>query len=706
MKIDKLKLSKSAISFLKSQGFVTLYPPQTASIKSGLLNNTSLLISAPTASGKTLIAILAILGYLPKHKGKVVYLSPLRALASEKFLEFKKLEEISPKIKVAISTGDYDRVDRGLKSSNVLILTNEKMDAMIRRGDEWIDDIVLIIADEIHLIGNETRGPTLEIVLTQLKQLESNPQIVGLSATVTNSDEIAEWLDCKLVKSDWRPVPLAEGVCSAGRVVMNDRKRFSIETSTRGVAIDLAVQSVSDGGQSLIFAETRPRSKSLATKAAGAVEKLLTPDDITKLNKMSSKILSDNENTELVKTLADLVKKGVAFHHAGLNQNCRTIIEDMFRQGTIKILTSTPTLAAGVNLPARRVVISSVNRYDAKIGMNAPISVLEYKQLCGRAGRPQYDTRGESIIVTNQYLDTIFDHYVKGVPEPIESTITSDRALRTFILAVVSARPGITYDELIEFFSQTLGGIQLHIDTLTFRIDSALRFLLIEELLVKKDGRHAATSFGKKTTMLYIDPETATTFRDKIYEITPKRSHALGILNLITHAAEFFPNFTLREKDYDLADDLISKKSNEQISYISAYNCSRSLLVLDAWINESNYITISDNFGVESGDVHRMVENADWLLYCLREISKHIDRSELLEELDELRRRVKYGIKSELTDLVRVKGIGRVRARRLYKYGIKNITDLRRTSVTKLAKIDKIGSKLATSIKASAQRVR
>ena len=706
MKIDKLKLSKSAISFLKSQGFVKLYPPQADSIKSGLLDGKSLLISAPTASGKTLIAILAILGYLPKHKGKVVYLSPLRALASEKFLEFKRLEEISTKIKVAISTGDYDRVDRGLKNSNVLILTNEKMDAIIRRGDEWIDDIGLVIADEIHLIGNETRGPTLEIVLTQLKQLESNPQIVGLSATVTNSGELAAWLDCKLVESDWRPVPLTEGVCHNGHVVMNDGKSFSIETSTRGLAIDLGVQSVSDGGQSLIFAETRPRSKALATKAAGAVERLLTQDDITRLNKISSKILSDNENTELVKTLANLVKKGVAFHHAGLNQNCRTIIEDEFRQGTIKILASTPTLAAGVNLPARRVVISSINRYDAKIGMNAPISVLEYKQLCGRAGRPQYDARGESIIVSNHYLDELFDHYVKGIPEPIESAITSDRALRIFILAVVSSRPGITDDEIIEFFSHTLGGIQLRTDTLTSSIDRALRFLLIEELLVKKDGRHAATSFGKKTTMLYIDPETAIKFRDKIYAITPTRSHALGILDLITKVTEFFPNFTLRERDYDTAQELVDKKANEQIDYIRSYHCSRSLLVLDAWINESNYITISDNFGIESGDVHRMVENTDWLLYCLREISKHLDHSDLLEELDELRRRVKYGIKSDLTDLVRVKGIGRVRARRLYKNGIKSAADLRRTSVTKLAKIDKIGSKLANTIKASAQRVR
>jgi helicase len=217
------------------------------------------------------------------------------------------------------------------------------------------------------LIGDENRGPTLEMTLTQLKLLETKPQIVGLSATITNSDEIANWLGCKLVKNDWRPVPLTEGVCDAGEVTMSDGKTFEVERSIRGTPIDLGVQSVKEGGQSLVFAETRTRSKSLATKAADIISQILEKKDLKELEKTSKKILSENEHTELVKTLAFLVKKGVAFHHAGLNQNCRTIIEKEFRKGTIKLLSSTPTLAAGVNLPARRVVISSVNRYNAKV---------------------------------------------------------------------------------------------------------------------------------------------------------------------------------------------------------------------------------------------------------------------------------------------------------------------------------------------------
>ena len=112
------------------------------------------------------------------------------------------------KVKVAISTGDFENIEKNLEKSNVLILTNEKMDSIIRHGAEWIDEIGLVISDEVHLIGDESRGPTLEMILTQLKLLKAKPQIVGLSATITNSDEIADWLECKLVKNDWRPVPL------------------------------------------------------------------------------------------------------------------------------------------------------------------------------------------------------------------------------------------------------------------------------------------------------------------------------------------------------------------------------------------------------------------------------------------------------------------------------------------------------------------
>ncbi|MBL7001305.1 MAG: DEAD/DEAH box helicase [Nitrosopumilus sp.] len=708
MKIENLNLPDSAIEFLKSQGFEKLYPPQTDSIESGLLDGNSILVSAPTASGKTLIAMLAMISYLSKNDGKVIYLSPLRALAAEKFSEFKKLEKVAlgRKVKVGISTGDYENLEKNLEKNNVLILTNEKMDSIIRHGAEWVEEIGLVITDEVHLIGDENRGPTLEMILTQLKLLETKPQIVGLSATITNSDEIADWLDCKLVKNDWRPVPLSEGVCDAGEVTMSDGKTFEVERTICGIPIDLGVQSVMEGGQSLVFAETRMRSKSLATKAADVISQILEKKELSELEKTSKKILAENEHTELVKTLAILVKKGVAFHHAGLNQKCRETIEAEFRKGTIKLLSSTPTLAAGVNLPARRVVISNINRYNAKVGANRPISILEYKQLCGRAGRPQYDDFGESIIVGNGNTEDLIDYYINGEPEPIISKITDDKSLRTHILSVIVTHPGIKKDEILEFFLQTLGGLQSRKPTIKFAIDISLRFLSSAYLIIKKGERYAATEFGKKTSMLYIDPLTATHFRDTIENVSQDRKHTFGFLHLISNCEEFFPKFSLRNKDYESASLMIENNSSELLEPISEYDCSRSLLALQAWITESSELSLSDSLGIESGDMHRMTETANWLSYCLREISKHVERADLLEELDNLRKRVVYGIREELLDLVQVKGIGRVRSRILYKHGIKNLDDLAKIPVNKLAEIDKIGSTIADNIKSELRKVR
>ena len=708
MKIEKLDLPESAIEFLKSEGLTKLYPPQNDAIKAGLLKGKSVLVSAPTASGKTLIATLAIISYLSKNKGKVIYLSPLRALAAEKFLEFKKLEKISigNEIKVGISTGDYENIEKKLEKNNVLILTNEKMDSIIRHGAEWIDEIGLVISDEIHLIGDDSRGPTLEMILTQLKELEHKPQILGLSATITNSNEIANWLGCKLVDNEWRPVPLSEGVYDGGLVTMSDGTTFEVSNTIRGTPIDLGVQCVQEGGQSLIFAETRIRSKSLATKAVEVIEQLLEKKELYELEKISKKILTNNEQTDLVKTLAFLVKKGVAFHHAGLNQTCRQIIETEFRKGTIKLLSSTPTLAAGVNLPARRVVISNISRYNAKVGANRPISVLEYKQLCGRAGRPQYDKYGESIVVGNGNGEEILEHYIKGEPEPIESKITEDKSLRTHILSVIVTNPGIKKEEILNFFLQTLGGLQSRKPTIKFGIDIALRFLSSEFLIIKKGERYAATEFGKKTSMLYIDPLTATHFRDSIEAVSKKRKHTFGFLHVITNSEEFFPKFSLRNKDFETTSLMIENHTSELLEPISEYDCSRSLLALQSWITESSETTLSDNLGIESGDMHRMVENANWLTYCLREIAKHVERADLLEELENLRRRIVYGIREELLELVKVKGIGRVRARVLFKHKIKTLEDLAKIPVNKLAEIDKIGLTLADNIKSELKKVR
>ena len=199
-----LKSSNDNVSaYLSFLGYDSLYPPQQLAVENGLLNDTSLLITTPTASGKTLIAILAAIKTLEKNK-KVVYLTPLRALAYEKYLEFASINKsgiFSKKIKVKISTGDFNTSSTDLSSSDVIIMTNEKIDSMLRHNAPWLSNVGLFISDEIHLIGDSDRGPVLEMVLTKVKKYYSSSQILGLSATVTNASEIAEWLKSKLIET-------------------------------------------------------------------------------------------------------------------------------------------------------------------------------------------------------------------------------------------------------------------------------------------------------------------------------------------------------------------------------------------------------------------------------------------------------------------------------------------------------------------------
>ncbi|MBI2582633.1 DEAD/DEAH box helicase [Candidatus Woesearchaeota archaeon] len=212
MNLDDLPLPEP---FKKQyRNFPTLTPIQEKSVKAGLLEGTSLLACAPTASGKTLIATMAI--YNTLGNGKAIYLVPLKALGSEKYKEYLNVFRGS-EYKVGLSTGDVDSESDYLAKYDVLILTTEKLDSLLRHKVGWLSEVKVVIVDEIHLLNDASRGPTLEIILTLLKNL-IKPQIIGLSATIGNPKELAEWLEATLVIDEWRPVELKKGIYAEGKV--------------------------------------------------------------------------------------------------------------------------------------------------------------------------------------------------------------------------------------------------------------------------------------------------------------------------------------------------------------------------------------------------------------------------------------------------------------------------------------------------------
>ena len=738
MKIEKLDLDPKVIDFLKSEGYEELFEPQEQSVKAGLFDEKkNFLITIPTASGKTLIAMLAILSHLSKHKTKVVYLTPLRALTSEKFEEFKKLEKLNlgRKIKVALSTGDSKEKKEKLEDADVIFLTNESMDANLVFQKDWIYDIGLVVSDEIHLIGDNTRGPTLEIILTRFKSGfigKNPPKIIGLSATISNSNELADWLNCELVESTFRRVPLSEAVYSRHIITNQDREETEgnfaknrQESRHPKAWIGLGLDTVAEKHQCLIFAMTRKNAVAWAKEAGLDVVKELKPNQKKELEKISKKILpkEDYDNTKLTSELAKTVKNGTAFHHAGLDQRCRTIIENAFKNRHIKLLTATPTLAAGVNLPARRVVIPSVMRYTNN-GLEK-ISILEYKQMCGRAGRPQYDDMGESIIIAKGYPDEILEHYVDGEPEPLESkTLDEDSSLRINLLGFIytaSKFNPTSYEKIIKFFSQTFAAYQLSDDSVLEKKVTKQLEKLKEYGMITDENGFEPTKFGIRIFYLRIDPETAFDMTGYIEDYLRGTKHTFGILYMITNLHEFYSQYPIPDKYQGDMDDLIdpNEKLYRNQEFLREY-CFKSLLILYKWIDAMTYQDMSDHFDAEPGDIFYIKENAKDLVYIFTEIIKFwrdyakenkqkkivSEYQSLIDESDLLKLQIQHGVPEKYLELVKIKQIGRVRAQILYKNGFKNRLDLEKAKIEKLAKIDKIGLTIANNIKAELTKIR
>ncbi|MBA3749296.1 MAG: DEAD/DEAH box helicase [Nitrosopumilus sp.] len=697
-------------SFLSYMGYNSLFPPQQLSLDNGLLDGSNILVTTPTASGKTLISIFAAIKSLEKNK-KVVYLTPLRSLAYEKLIDFNNIDKskiFSRKIKIKISTGDFNTSNTELGNSDIIILTNEKLDSILRQDVSWLSNVGLFISDEIHLIGDSDRGPVLEMVLTKIKKFYSSSQILGLSATVTNSNDISDWLDCKLIESSWRPTRLLEGVYSDGIIYYNDNSRINVSESgkdTSSMTLDLILDSIKDNGQNLIFVETRKRSISLSKISSQIVYKTLSSEEKKNALKVSKLLLDNNDDTDLTKTLSNLISLGVGFHHAGLSLSSREIVEKAFKNGVIKALFATPTLAAGVNLPARRVIITNVSRYDFRYGATLPISILEYKQLCGRAGRPQYDTYGESIIVSDSRTshEVIYDHYVLGTPEPLNSNFENNTAIKIHLLGTISSFHGINIDDIYDLFSKTFYSFQnKNSSSLYDKIDTSLDYFLDEGLVKFENKKYSVTSFGKLVSSLYLNPETAVAFKKIINSIKPhslKTNNIFGILQIITTSPDFYPKFSFRKQDIEEFSILFYNNYDEFFFDVDVMDCSRSLWTLYEWINESTEKKIHEKMGIEPGDVHRIVEVSKWLITSVFEISKLLGRTDLLPVIFSLENRVKHGVKAELVPLVQIKDIGRARARSLYTAGIHIPNDLSIISESELSLIPKIGPKLAKKLK-------
>ncbi len=721
MLLEKLALPEKLISVLRSEGIEKLNPPQIAAVKKGLLERKNLVVASPTASGKTLIAEIAILKNFLEGR-KSIYLVPLKALASEKFTEFKKYKKMG--MKVGVATGDLDSSDGWLGRSDLIIASNEKMDSLLRHNSTWVKDISLIVSDEVHVINDPSRGPTLEIVLTQLAGM-TNSQILALSATIQNADEIANWLNAGLVKSDYRPVKLNKGVMypdESGHIIEFGRKKSKI-TADNESDIDLCIDTIKKEKQSLVFTSTRRSAEKSAERIGEKTKILLNQGERQKLKKLAKNIESALPSpTKQCRRLAKIVEGGAAFHHAGLMPTQRKLIEDSFRAGLLRTISSTPTLAFGMNLPAYRVLIKDVKRFSQGYGA-AFIPVMEIHQMMGRAGRPKYDKEGEAILLAKAQTEAkiLWDKYVQGEAEEVYSKLGVERALRVYTLSLIASEFVRTKTELKEFFTRTFFANQYgDIEKIEGKLERVLKelesykFIIIGEKgeFISKDFMPAfqlsqstplkATKIGKRVSELYIDPISANLI------LTVMSDEDTNIHNLMTicQCDEMKPLLNPRKAEYEELEVQLAHNDMEapdiwDVEYEDFLSSFKTALLLQDWIDEAGEDKILERYNVTPGELYNKTSRAEWMLYAASELALIINVRDIANNLNKTKLQIKYGVREELLKLVALKGIGRVRARKLYREGIKSAKDITIVDETTLAKI--LGPKIAKEVKAAAQ---
>ena len=491
-------------------------------------------------------------------------------------------------------------------------------------------------------------------------------------------------------------------------------KPINIDDKFDSGVLNIALDTIKIGKQALVFVNT----KKSAEKTAEDISKKLKTDSTELINLADKALDVLSKPTKQWERLAFCLKKGIAFHHAGLTQKQKDIIEDNFRKGAISIICCTPTLAYGVDLPAYRAIIKDLRRYTMH-GLSW-IPILDYMQMSGRAGRPNYDKEGQSIVIalTNSEKEKIEERYLEGSPEDIYSKLAVEPVLRTHVLSLIAANFITTKKELYEFFDRTFYAYQfkdlrrLHgtinkvidlLDDWEFIMSSRDEFSSANEL---EDEKLKATLIGKRVAELYIDPLTAYFIITCMRNASDKKVDAFSFLQMISRTLEIRPIMRVGIREHDKIQESLFEFSdllleNEPSMYEPEYedflNSIKTAMMFNHWISEKDEEFLLEEYNIRPGEIKVKLDIADWLLYATEEISKIMHYQSLIKEIVKLRLRLKYGVKEELLPLVRMENIGRVRARILFRNRLKDIKDIKNTDLSTLTQL--IGEKTALSIK-------
>lgn len=694
------------LAYLKGWGILSLTEIQRLAIEAGIADGASMVVCAPTSSGKTLVGEIALLCAVRRSK-KALYLVSHKALADQKYEDFAKRygeRSAAPLATVALSTGDREEGDF---MANVVVATYERALGLILSGQLNAQDTA-VIADELQIIGEEGRGANIETLCALLKQRHVS-QFVALTATVENPDDLASWLGCKLVVSRKRDIPLVQEVWFRG---VRERLTFGEEKSkvTRaqeivpGTLLDVVSNLLEAGrGPVLIFTETRREAAQFAAeysaRRARAADGMQIADQLELFS----------EPTESSDQLRQNAERKVAFHSADLSPQERQVIERGFIDAKFEVCFATSTLAAGVNFPFQTVVFPKLT-YQYRNG--ARLALSDYRNMSGRAGRLGMHPTGYAVILPANEVEL---NYARKLVLPENDRVVSQLAtlsMRRTLLTLIASKVIDSADSAASFWKHTLYWYQVgerspeRLERIAGKATEAIDWLVAARMVERHEDVLVITPLGRATAYSGLLPTTAASFalvlsvhKDALdaqfAEFIPAILHwACGSEEFTGETPSRFLPYPSRGPDNSTAflagQRLIAPldRTNGQLA-----KSSHALVLYVQGVPERR---IAHETGISSGALHRLALDVSWLvdgLHCVTSVPDTGCSQRLGNQMSMLARRVRLGAPAEALDVIRiaerhgVPGFGRQRAMALLASGLGSLQDIVNSTGDKLMEI-------------------
>lgn len=719
------------ISQVRSWGIQSLTEVQQMAIKSGVANGCNLIVSAPTSSGKTLVGEIAAFSGLRSSK-RILYLVSHKALADQKYVDFNKKFGEEAQIQIAtvgLSTGDRDEGDH---HPHLLIATYEKALGLLLSGELNTKDLV-VIADELQIIGDPNRGPNIEALCTLLRQ-RGLWQFVALTATVENPGELAHWLGCDLVISKHRDVALHQEIWHNGHghsIKFGDSEGVDLTSSLpfpEDVLDAVGLLIKTDRTPVLIFTETKKEAMEYAK--AHSKKCVRAADGIA----IAAQLELFSEPTESSEHLKEITERKVAFHTADLTPQERQVIEQGFIDSKFEVCFATSTLAAGVNFPFKSVLFPKLTfQYGTRRGNQIPKG--EYRNMSGRAGRLGMHELGYAILLPKNGIElTYSNELVLPQNESVNSQLVS-LSMKRSVLMLISSGIVDKKESAREFFEQTFFWHQIKEHTPSKLVgilqlcDEAIDWLLTEKMIEQHGTHLISTPLGKAASNSGLLPSTAAQFAKLIFA---KQK------DIEADFDSFLPAFLYWACS---CDEFQNESPSRFLPYPTKFNDSmnfwasqRLLQPLDRtntqlaqaahalilYVQGMDERKISFTTKISAGGLHRLAIDINWVLDGLHRITSLPElkcSQQVANRLSMLSRRVKWGAPAEVLDIIRVAdrhgvpGFGRQRAMALMQNGLSTFEDIIGSSKDKLLEIlrntqrtDSLLLALANSIGGSANR--